>query len=459
MESKNLTRGNILSVLIKLALPIMGTSFIQMAYNMIDMIWIGAVGTKAVAAVGTAGFFTWLSMAFIRIPNTGAAVGVAQAVGADDEEGARKYIGNTIQMAILMALIYSVFLLTFKDQLIGFFELNDANVTQMAIAYLTVVAFGMLVTFLNPVLTSIFTGYGDSKTPFIVNTVGLITNIVLDPVLIFGIGPFPKLGVTGAAIATVFSQVIVTALFIYYLKVKENLVKDVKFLIGFHGKYVKETFRLGFPVGVQSGLFTVIAIFLARMIAGFGPAAIAVQKVGTQIEAISWMSAHGFATALSSFVGQNYGAKQYERVKAGAYKALQIMTVFGIITSILLIVFPWQIFWIFIREEETLRMGAEYLRILGVSQLFMCVEITISGAFNGLGRTMPPSIVSMVFTGMRLPLAHILAITFAIGLNGIWWSISVSSIVKGTLLLTWFMILQYRNPTYEQGKRLRKEPV
>lgn len=459
MENKSLTQGEIFSVLVKLALPIMGTSFIQMAYNMIDMIWIGVIGMKAVAAVGTAGFFLWLSMAFVRIPNTGAAVGVAQAVGRNNDKVARRFISNSVEMSIVMAVLYSIFLIAFRHPLIAFFNLNDALVEGMAESYLLVVAFGMIFSFLNPVLTSVFTGYGDSKTPFLVNTVGLIINIVLDPILIFGVGPFPELGVVGAAIATVLSQAVVTALFLYYMVLKEKPIKKIRFFRGFDLECVREIFRLGFPVGMQSGLFTIIAIVLARLIAGYGPAAIAVQKVGTQVEALSWMSASGFATALSAFVGQNYGADQYERVKEGVYKALKIMSVLGILTSALLIIFPRQIFWVFIREEETLIMGAEYLRILGVSQLFMCVEITIGGAFNGLGRTIPPSIVSIVFTAARIPMAIILSTVLAFGLNGIWWSISISSIIKGVILFGWFLILQRRYPTYRPMRREKNKKL
>lgn len=452
MDNKSLTKGEIFSVLLKLALPIMGTSFIQMAYNMIDMIWIGVMGTKAVAAVGTAGFFLWLSMAFIRIPNTGAAVGVAQTVGANNDTKARKFISNSVEMTIVMAILYSIFLIVLRQPLIEFFNLNDSLVSGMAESYLLVVAFGMIFSFLNPVLTSVFTGYGDSKTPFLINTMGLVINIVLDPVLIFGVGPFPELGVVGAAIATVLSQAVVTLLFLYYMVVKGKPVEKIRFFKGFDLECVREIFRLGFPVGMQSGLFTIIAIVLARLIAGYGPAAIAVQKVGTQVEALSWMSAHGFATALSAFVGQNYGANEYERVKEGFYKALKIMSLLGILTSALLIIFPRQIFWVFIREEETLIMGAEYLRILGFSQLFMCIEITTGGAFNGLGRTIPPSIVSVVFTASRIPLAILLSSVLTLGLNGIWWSISISSVVKGVILFGWFLIFQKRYPTYRSNR-------
>ncbi|MRZ29173.1 MATE family efflux transporter, partial [Paeniclostridium sordellii] len=179
-ERIDLTEGKITEKLIKLALPIMGTSFIQMAYNMIDMIWVGKAGSSAVAAVGTAGFFPWLAMAFITISRVGGEVQVAQSMGKHDIKETKSYIKAAIEVNIILALIYTLVLLIFKDSLIGFFNLGDINVINMSKEYLIIVAIGMIFYFINPVFTAIFNGMGNSKTPFRINTIGLVTNIVLD---------------------------------------------------------------------------------------------------------------------------------------------------------------------------------------------------------------------------------------------------------------------------------------
>ena len=210
----NLTEGPIIRNLVKLAMPIMGTSFIQMAYNLTDMIWIGKVGSKAVAAVGTAGFFTWLAMAFIMISKIGAEIKVAQSTGAKQLDDTKQYIRSAIQINILLAVIYMIGLLLLKKPLISFFNLGDAEIIQMSYTYLEIMAYVMVFYFINPVLTAIFNGSGDSKTPFIINTIGLIFNIIFDPLLILGFGPIPALGVLGAALATAAAQVVVTACFI-----------------------------------------------------------------------------------------------------------------------------------------------------------------------------------------------------------------------------------------------------
>ncbi|EES92345.1 MATE family efflux transporter [Clostridium botulinum] len=431
-----LTEGKIFPVLIKLAIPIMGTSFVQMAYNMTDMIYIGRMGSSAVAAVGTAGFFTWFAMGLILISRTGAEIGVSQSIGREDIRSAKKYAKNTIILNILLALIYGSFLIIFRRQLIGFFNLGNENVIDMAINYLVIIAIGINFYFINPVFTGIYNGSGDSKTPFRFNVVGLASNMILDPVLIFGIGPFPALGVRGAAIATVFSQIVVSVLFILSVR-KSILIRGFSFK-DFDFEYMKNIFKFGFPVAMQNALFCVFSMIIARIISVWGNVAIAVQKVGSQIESISWMTAGGFQTAISTFVGQNYGAKKWDRIIDGYKAAVIIVGTIGVFATCLLIFGAEPIFSFFIPERSTIPYGVDYLRILGISQFFMCMEIATAGAFNGMGKTVPPAIVGIVFTGLRIPAA--LMVSKYLGLNGVWWCISISSIIKGIILTSCFLI-------------------
>ncbi|SHJ86668.1 MATE family efflux transporter [Paramaledivibacter caminithermalis] len=440
-QEKSLISGNIFNELIKLAIPIMGTSFLQMAYSMTDMIWIGRVGSRAVAAVGTAGFFPWLAIAFIRISQIGAEVGVAQSIGKDDIKGAKGFARSALQLDFIIALLYGIFLILFRKPLIGFFKIEDAYVVNRAIDYLSIIGLGTVFSFANPVFTSVFNGAGKSKPPFLINSVGLIANMILDPLLIFGIGPLPGLGVRGAAIATITAQLIVTIIFLLYVKKDTLFLSEVKFYNLPELMYIKKIVKLGFPATLQSGMFTIFAMIIARIIANWGPIPIAVQKVGSQIESISWMTAHGFATALSAFVGQNYGAGKIKRVYRGYFTALGIMSIIGVCTSLLLILFAKPIFTIFIPEDKAIVQGVIYLRILGVSQFFMCIEITTTGAFNGLGKTLPPSLISIIFTGLRIPAALMLSKPEILGLNGVWWSISLSSVIKGIILVIWFGIV------------------
>ena len=445
----DLTNGNIVEKLVKLALPIMGTSFIQIAYSLIDMIWVGKIGSKSVAAVGTAGFYPWLAMAFIMISKVGGEIKVAQSVGEKNEKDTKYFIKSAIEINMILSFLYSLVLIFFRDGLVGFFKLGDIDVINMSKQYLLIVGLGMMFYFINPVFTSIFVGLGNSKSPFKINTIGLITNIILDPILIFGIGPFPKMGVAGAALATITSHIIVSLCFIYLISKDKSDHFKIKLFREIDFSYYKTLFVLGTPVALQNGLFTVFSMIMGVIVASFGPVAIAVQKVGSQIESISWNSCDGFASALSSFVGQNYGAKKIDRINKSTKYALIGVSIWGVITTAILVFLGEPIFRTFINEPDAIIKGTDYLKILGYSQLFMCFEITVSGIFKGLGRTYIPSIIIAVLTGMRIPMAILLCRLDVLGLNGIWWSITISSIVKGILLLSILVVLRKTHKLYK----------
>lgn len=433
----NLLEGKILPALSALALPIMATSLIQMAYNLIDMIWIGKIGASAVASVGAAGMFMWLSNGLATLAKMGGQIKVGHALGAQKKEDATSYAQSSIQMGIVFAIGFGILSVVFADEMIGFFQLNSAQVIQDAKLYLMITCGLVIFSFMNQIFTGILTAMGNSRTSFIATGIGLVLNIVLDPLFIFGFGVIPPMGVAGAAIATVLAQLVVMLLFLYTILRDTVLFCDVHILHSYSSQHTREIFRIGLPSAVQSMLFSGISMVIARLIAGWGDAAVAVQKVGSQIESISWMTAEGYAAALNSFVAQNHGAKNTDRIREGYRLSMIVMLSWGVFCSFVLIVFPQLIFQVFIQEAEVLPMGVDYLRILGVSQLFMCMEITTAGAFSGLGKTLPPSIVSITLTGARIPMAILLGRW--LGLNGVWWAITISSIGKGIVLLGWFL--------------------
>lgn len=437
--SKNvdLLNGPVLPSLTRLAVPIMATSLIQTAYNLTDMLWIGRMGSNAVAAVGAAGMYMWLSNGLSALPKMGGQVNTGHALGAGRQEDAAAYAAAALQLTILFGLLFGFCSVIFSGPLIGFFNLNDPQVILDAEVYLRITCGGVIFSFLNQAFTGIFTAAGNSRNSFVATLTGLVLNMVFDPVLIFGLGPFPAMGVMGAAIATVFAQAVVTVVFLFYAMRDTVVFSGVKILKNPGKEYFTGVLKIGFPTAIQSMIFTGISMVIARMVAGYGDAAVAVQKVGSQIESISWMTADGFAAAVNSFLAQNYGARKKERIRKGYGSAMGVVLLWGLFCTLLLILCPEPVFRLFISERDVIPMGVDYLVILGVSQLFMSVEITTAGAFAGLGKTLPPSVSSIVLTAARIPMAALLVKT-PLGLNGIWWSITISSILKGIVLFIWF---------------------
>ncbi len=434
----------------------MVTALGQMAYNLTDMAWIGFVGSPAVAAVGAGGMYVWLSQGVVALAKMGGQVKVAHALGKGDRKDAAVYASGSVQMGLLFALLYGVVTFFGAKPLIAFFGLNNVFVAYNAQVYLRITCGLIVFSFMNSIITGIMTAMGDSKTPLLANFIGLVLNMVLDPVLIFGVGPIKGLGVAGAAIATVMAQAVVTAVFLIAIRKDQVLFDKVKVFHKVPWDYMKAMIRIGFPASVQNLIYTSISMILTRFVTGFGDIAVAVLRVGGQIESISWMTADGFAAAINSFVGQNYGAGQYGRVKKGYFTAIGVMFVWGLFCSALLIGLPEHIFGLFIHEPEVIPMGVRYLVILGFCQMFMCIELTTVGALSGLGRTLLCSVISVLFTSARIPLAMILSST-ALGLDGIWWAFTISSIIKGILFFISFLVVAGKLPQDKHQARLEAE--
>ena len=435
----NLTKGPILKTLTKLAIPIMASSFLGTLYNITDMAWIGLLGSKAVAGVGVGGMFTWLSQGLSSIARMGGQVQVAQCIGRGDKESAHKYAQTAMQLSLYMGLLFAVFSLVFVHQMVGFFNLTDVEAYDAAISY-TRIACGLIVfSFMTMTLTGVYTAQGDSKTPFLANLVGLVTNMILDPLLILGPGPLPKLGVSGAAIATVTAQFIVMSILVMRILVtkKENVLKEIQLFEKIQPKYVRGICKIGIPTALQGMAYCMISMVLTRMVSGFGAEAIATQRVGGQIESVSWNTADGFGAALNAFIGQNYGAGKMDRVKKGYRASLITVGVWGLFITLLFVCFPEQISGVFFHEPTAIATAVGYMIIIGYSEAFMSVELMTVGALSGLGKTHLCSVISITLTSARIPLAIFLSGT-ALGLLGIWWALTATSVVKGIVFVMAF---------------------
>ena len=435
----NLTKGPILKTLTKLAIPIMASSFLGTLYNITDMAWIGLLGSKAVAGVGVGGMFTWFSQGLAAMARMGGQVQVAQCIGRGERDRAHGFAQAAVQLATLMGMAYAVLSLVFTRQMVAFFQLTDPEAQTAALSY-TKIACGLIVfSFLTLTMTGLYTAQGDSKTPFLANLIGLVTNMILDPVLILGPGPFPKLGVVGAAIATVTAQAIVMMMMILgvIIQKKENVLKGIRLTAKIPKEYLGGLCRIGIPTAIQGMAYCAISMVLTRMVSAYGAEAVATQRVGGQIESISWNTADGFAAALNAFIAQNYGAGKMDRVRKGYRASLWTVGIWGLLISFVFICFPKAIADIFFHEPKAVATAVGYLVIIGFSEAFMCVELTTVGALSGLGRTRLCSIISIAFTSARIPLAIILG--GLIGLSGIWWALSITSIIKGIIFTCTFL--------------------
>lgn len=435
--AKNLTQGPITRQLFNLALPIMGTSFIQMAYSLTDMAWVGRLGSESVAAIGAVGILTWMTNSISLISKVGSEVSVGQSIGSRDEKGARTFASHNLTIALILSLIWATFLFVFAHPVIGLYKL-DSHISEKAVEYLRIVSTAFPFVFLSYACTGIYNGSGMSKIPFYVSGMGLILNMILDPLFIFGF----KMGTVGAAWATWTAQAIVFVLFVYQMKVRNRLFGGFSFFTRLKGKYTKRVIELGLPVALLNTFFAVINLLMGRTASTYGGhIGLMTLTAGGQLEAIAWNTSQGFSTGLSAFVAQNYAAKETKRVLSAYHTTLKMTALFGLFCTLLFVFYGSELFSLIVPEREAYEAGGIFLRIDGYSMMFMMLEITMQGLFYGTGRTIPPAIISITFNTLRIPLAIGLA-ALGMGIEGVWWAVSISSILKGIVSFIWFRILQ-----------------
>lgn len=411
-----------------------------MTYNMVDIIWIGRLGSQSVAAIGTVGMLMWMMNSFALLSKVSAEVSIGQSIGAKRMDKAMLYASHTTTLAIIMGVCFALFFFLFPQLAISFFRL-EPDIARESADYLRIISIGVPFMFLILNFSGIYIGTGRSDIPFYFNATGLIINLILDPAFIFGFGFVPPMGSKGAAVATTVSQLVVLCLFFRHLRKRNGILGAFAFWIKLRKSYTVNILKLGIPVAAMNVYFSFINMNLTRIASIHGShLGVTSQTTGGQIEGITWNTSQGFATALGSFVAQNFAAGKMNRARHAYRYTLSVLLVLGIAVSAAFMLFGSDIFSVFIPEKAAYLAGGDYLLIIGISQVFMMLEITTQGMFNGIGKTTPPAIVSVVFNTSRIPLAMVLAAT--IGVNGVWWAISLTSIVKGICSAAWYYFLQ-----------------
>ena len=435
MKKIDLTQGKVINVLTALALPIMGSSLLQFTYNLIDMLWVGGLGSDAVASIGSSSFFIGLGYSINSLVVIGTGIKVSHAIGEKNNRDVKKYINSGLVINFVISIIYALILIVLGESFISFLNLNNKLVERNSYYYLAMNAPILFFSFFNFLYTRIFSSFGNNGDSLKINAMGMIINIILDPIFIY----IFKLGVLGAAVATLIANVV---MFILY-RIKSNGILHYDKSIGIDKEKVIEIIRLGFPMAFQRILFTMVNIILAKIIASFGTSSIAAQKIGLQIESITYMVIGGLNGAIASFTGQNFGASKFKRIKQGYYTALLLGIIYSMIMSIIFIAFKEPIIRLFIRDKSTILIASGYLQAVAFSQSFSTIEMVSNGLFTGLGMPKIPAIISIVFTVLRIPMALILMQIF--GVYGVWWSIALSSILKGVAAYSIYLIKIRRN--------------
>jgi putative MATE family efflux protein len=437
-------RGHPYRAIVRLAWPATVSMLLHTLFSITNAIWVGHIGAVPVAAVISATFIVWILISLTSVLSTGVVAMISQAVGGREFGRAQSVAEETFRFALLYAVVISVVGFFLRRPLFALMHL-EPEVVRLGQDYMAVYfSAGAFIVF-SEWAASLFRASGNTRLPLAVASIGVTLNVVLDPLLIFGIGPFPRWGSTGAAVATAISYLVTCLVFIRFLR-RNRLPFPFRFsFIGaMDWSRIGRLVMIGLPISISGIVFSVVYLFVNRITAEFGTAAVAALGIGNRIESVNYLISFGFSTAVATLVGQNIGARNPERAAQLAHKTIGLITAITGVTTALFLLFPGSIMRIFVTDPAVLEAGKHYVRILALSQILMGWEIVIEGAFAGAGNTLPPMLVAIPGAVARIPIAWALAIALGWGIDGIWWTITLTTIAKGISLYIWFSLGRWK---------------
>lgn len=437
-RNNSLTDGPLLPTIFRLAFPAVLSFLLQGTYNFIDTYFVGYLGAQSLAGISTGGFILWMTFGLANLVSVGVAAKIARRIGENNQAEANRTAVRGIWYGLGTSICIAIPLYAALPILFGFMN-TPPEVTAQGMAYIAPLIIGLPTIFLTFVMTGIFNASGDTRTPFVLMLFTLAINALLDPLLIFGIGPLPAFGVAGAAWATVIAQVLWIILALRKLHRPDcaiHLQVRRKLAVSWNDYF--EIVRIGLPRAFTGVLFSGIYMALTRVTAEFGTPQIAALRIGHIYEGLTFFTALGFSIAASTLVGQNLGAGKPQRAMRAAWAVGGIVFCFTTLVALAFRLFADELAGVFSADERVISAGASYLLILAWSQPFMSLEIVMEGGFSGAGNTLPPMLIQVPLTLLRYPAALALSFGLALGVEGVWWAISGSSILKGLLMAWWF---------------------
>jgi putative MATE family efflux protein len=418
------TRGSVRTVVRRLAGPAVAATLIQGLFNIVDTFWVGrGLGSAALAGVSTAGFSVWLVLAMAQLPAVGLTAVASRRYGEGRGDLAAAAAYHAFWLGLAVALLLGGLGLAGLPALFELMATPD-DVTLQGSRYLGVYLVGAPIVFSYFVMDAAFRAAGDNRTPLLLLGVSLGLNALLDPLLILGIGPFPRLGIQGAALATLVTRATGCAIGYRWLH-DRGLLRRARL----RSRHLSRMAWIGLPVSAGGAVFSFVYILLTRITSRFGTPALAALGVGHKVESISYMTCIGFGLAAATAVGQNLGSGSPSRAAAAGRVAARYALAITGAAGLSFLLVPEALMRVFTADAAVIAAGASYLRIVAVAQMFMALEIVLQMAMEGAGYSLLPTVASVTLTVLRLPLA--LALRGVMGLAGIWWTISGTGVARG----------------------------
>ena len=431
---KDLTTGSVTRHLLHMSAFMAVSMFVQTLYLLADLYWVGHLGKEAIAAVGVAGNLTMIVLALTQMLGVGTTTLISHAAGQKDQPRAELVFNQSFVMSLLVAIGLG---------LVGFLLMNlycnslsaDVVTARLAKSYLLWFLPALLLQFPLVALSSALRANGIIQPTVIFQVSSVVLNIVLAPLLIFGVGPFPKLGVTGAALASFVAILMADILMVIYFEKKYRYLRFRVPLMAPQPKVWRGMMRIGVPAGAEFILLFVYIMIVYGIIRPFGPAAQAGFGVGARVMQALFLPVVALSFAASPIVGQNFGGRRADRVRQSIYSSIAIATLLMVVLALLAYLAPVPLIRFFSRDPHVIDFGSEYLRIVALNFIAAGIVFTTSSIFQGIGNTWPPLVSSMTRLFLFILPAVLLSRMPGFQLRQVWYLSVASQVIQACINL------------------------
>ena len=433
---KDLTEGSIIRNIWYLALPTMLGNVLQNAFSIVDMKFVGKLGPSAMAAVGMSGIVLGTLFVVIRGGYMGTVALVARAIGAKNQEEAENVAVQSLFLGLFCYAAIAIIGYPLAPVILKLLRAGE-DVIAEGVPYIRVLFLGSVMMIVGIVLSSVLRAAGDAITPLIILVISTVLNIVLDPILIFGLWGFPRLGVAGSAWATVIARstgtFILLWLFLRGRAVVKLRLRNAKVDFALMWRII----RIGVFASLQGVMRNISGLVLTPIVANYGTSAIAAYGLGMRLRMVVMMPAFGLGSAVSTLVGQNLGAGKPERAERTAWVTAGTGFAFMTFLGVLYIVFAKDIIGFFNTDIDVVKTGVSYMRIIACTFGFIGLGVILGRAFSGAGDTISPLVITAIgFVGLRVTLSVLFS--SLMGLKGVWFGVTASTVIQGLMTAFWF---------------------
>ncbi len=411
--------------------PVTVENVLQLLIGFVNTAMVGRLGAATILAVGLSGrvgMFVWIIFGAI---GTGTTVLIARALGAGDKERVRRVAWQGLLLALVLMGVIAGAAFVFAPSLLQMFKATS-DALPIGTTYLRILAFSMPFQALYLVISAILRGSGNTRVPMQIAFVINLVNVAVNQVLIFGRFGFPAMGYRGSAIATIVGQATGATIAAYYLfsprsgvgiKLRDRVSVDIPL--------IRRLLGIGIPSSAEMFFWQLASIVVFRLINSFGTVAGAAYQMGLQAEGISYMPTIGFGIAATTFAGRSLGARNPHLAERYVKQIVRWGVALTSCTTLILVFGPRALMSILTNDQAVIALGAQYLLLMGLSQIPQQISGTLGAALRGAGDTVTPAIAATVgIWGFRIPFAFLLAQRFHLGVHGAWWAINMDQYVR-----------------------------